>query len=52
MKEKVAVVVTTIHEPTPELQRLAAGCSKYDYDLIVIGDESSPANFELQGCRY
>jgi len=52
MKEKVAVVVTTINEPTPGLHKLAATCSKHEHDLIVIGDESSPATFDLQGCRY
>ncbi|HKZ81780.1 MAG TPA: STELLO glycosyltransferase family protein [Pyrinomonadaceae bacterium] len=51
MKDKVAVVVTSINEPTPALQKLAAGCSKHGYELIVVGDEGSP-EFKLDGCRY
>ena len=52
MKDNVALVITTIAAPTEAMRQLAAGCVKHDYDLIVVGDESSPANFELEGCRF
>jgi hypothetical protein len=52
MKEKVAVVVTTINEPTAAMRQLAAGCIKHGYDLVVIGDESGPGTFDLEGCRF
>lgn len=52
MNEKIAVVVTSINEPTPALQKLAAGCVKHGYELIVVGDEASPPTFRLEGSRF
>ena len=52
MEEKVAVVVTTINEPSEAMRQLAAGCIQHGYDLIAIGDESGPAKFDLEGCRF
>src|SRR2546426_1101262 len=52
MEEKVAVVVTTIAEPHSMLWQLAQGCKQNNYQLIVIGDEASPAGFALDGCRF
>ena len=51
-KEKVALVVTTIAPPNENLERLARGCRENDYDFIVIGDEASPRDFFLEGCRF
>ena len=51
-KEKVALVVTTIAPPNENLERLARGCRENDYDFIVIGDETSPSDFSLEGCRF
>lgn len=53
MKEKVAVVVTSIAGPGNEvLQGLARGCRERGHDFIVIGDRASPPGFELEGCRF
>lgn len=47
-----AIVVTTINPPTPALQTLAAGAPKLDARLVIIGDDKSPADFELPGADY
>ena len=52
MEEKIALVVTSIAEPNEVLRTLALGCQAKGYDFIVIGDVASPANFELEGCRF
>lgn len=52
MEEKVAVVVTSIAKPNGPLRQLASGCRQKGYEFIVIGDEASPATFELEGCRF
>src|SRR5207237_5227381 len=31
---------------------LSRGCQERGYQFIVIGDESSPADFRLDGCRF
>ena len=52
MKEKIALVVTSIAEPNEVLKTLALGCQAKGYDFIVIGDVASPADFQLEGCRF
>lgn len=52
MENKVAVVVTSINQPSQALQLVAEGCRRLGYDFIVIGDEASPAEFPLDGCRF
>lgn len=52
MDDKVAIVVTTINGPGPALQSIAEGCRRRGYRFIVVGDEASPAEFSLAGCRY
>jgi hypothetical protein len=49
---RACLVITSIAEPTPALQALAAASRDRDFDLIVIGDEASPASFELEGCDF
>jgi hypothetical protein len=51
-KEKVALVVTTIASPNPTLETLARGCVEHGWEFIVIGDESSPRDFYIEGCRF
>jgi hypothetical protein len=46
------LVVTSIAEPTPPLKALAAGARAHDFDFLVVGDEGSPARFELDGCDF
>lgn len=52
MKDKTALVVTSIAAPNAVLQALARGCVEYGLEFIVIGDEASPAAFKLDGCRF
>ena len=52
MKDKVAVIITSIHKPSEALQCVAEGCKREGYQFIVIGDEASPADFSLEGCRF
>ena len=51
-KEHVAVIVTTIAAPNRNLEALARGCRENDYQFIVVGDEASPPDFHLEGCRF
>ncbi|MGI9165179.1 MAG: STELLO glycosyltransferase family protein [Pyrinomonadaceae bacterium] len=52
MPDKAALVVTSISAPNAVLNALARGCQENDIQFIVIGDEPSPANFQLEGCRF
>ena len=52
MKENLAVVVTSISGPNRTLQALASGCQEHAHQFIVIGDESSPSDFNLDGCEF
>lgn len=45
-------MITSIAEPTPALQALAAASQRHGFDFILIGDEASPASFELEGCDF
>lgn len=47
-----AIVVTTINSPTPALRELAAGAPRLGAGLIIVGDETSPADFDLAGADY
>jgi hypothetical protein len=52
MKETIALVLTSIAKPNEVLRLLAEGCLENGFRFIVIGDESSPPEFELEGCRF
>jgi len=52
MKDKTALVVTSIARPNEILRALARGCAENGYDFIVIGDEASPPDFEIDGCDF
>jgi hypothetical protein len=52
MKDKTALIVTSIAPPNAVLQTLAHGCLQHDIDFIVIGDVASPTDFKLEGCRF
>ena len=52
MKDKTALVVTSIAPPNPVLRVLAQGCLERGIDFIVIGDLASPPEFKLEGCRF
>ena len=47
-----AVVVTTISAPNAILRAIAEGATAAGHDFIAIGDEKSPADFQLDGCDF
>jgi hypothetical protein len=52
MREKTALILTSISAPNAVLRSLAAGATQHDVEFIVIGDEKSPRDFDLDGCRF
>jgi hypothetical protein len=52
VRPRTSLVVTTIAGPTPALAALAAGAAEHGTDFVLIGDEASPAGFELSGADY
>ncbi|MDT4896041.1 MAG: hypothetical protein QOH25_1118 [Acidobacteriota bacterium] len=52
MKNKTALIVTSIAPPNAVLRTLAEGCLEQGIEFIVIGDEPSPKDFQLEGCRF
>lgn len=52
MDGRTCLVVTSIAEPNGALRALAAAASQSGFEFIVIGDEPSPATFELAGCDF
>jgi hypothetical protein len=47
-----SLVVTSIAAPNRALRSLAAGAVENSFRFYVIGDVSSPAVFELEGCQF
>ena len=47
-----SAVVTTIQKPTASLQSFCKAISDLGGELIVVGDEKSPTEFELDRCLY
>jgi hypothetical protein len=52
MTESITLVVTSIAKPNAVLHQLAEGCREHGYSFILIGDEPSPPDFQLEGCRF
>lgn len=52
MPEKTALIVTSIAAPNAVLRALASGCREHGWQFIVIGDVPSPADFQLDDCRF
>jgi STELLO glycosyltransferases len=50
--DKIAIVVTSIGAPNAMMQSLADGCREKNYQFIVIGDEASPPDFQLEDCDF
>ncbi len=46
------LVITSIAGPDAALSALASAARRHDFDFILIGDEASPADFELDGADY
>jgi hypothetical protein len=52
MKDKTALIVTSIAPPNAVLRSLAEGCLRQEMEFIVIGDLASPPDFRLEGCHF
>jgi hypothetical protein len=52
MRADERLVITSIARPTPALKALAAASRRTGFDFILIGDDASPASFELEGCDF
>jgi hypothetical protein len=49
---KTALVITSISSPNPAIRACAEGSGERGFDFILVGDVSSPAHFDLNGCDY
>ena len=47
-----AVIITSIAPPTATLREIAQGAVAAGFNFILIGDDKSPSNFELEGCDF
>ncbi|MBE8232816.1 MAG: DUF288 domain-containing protein [Endozoicomonadaceae bacterium] len=53
MQDKISLVITSITPPSlPSLQNIVKQCIQHHRPLIIIGDELSPNDFQLEGCDY
>ncbi|MDX6692861.1 MAG: hypothetical protein QOF02_464 [Blastocatellia bacterium] len=52
MTENTALIVTSIAAPNAVLRALAQGCHEHGFQFVVIGDERSPSDFQLEDCRF
>lgn len=50
--KNVSIVVTTIAKPNDVLKEIAQKSKRSGYRFIIVGDESSPPDFFLEGCEY
>lgn len=49
---KISLVVTSIFQPNKSLRALAEGAMKNGWKFIIVGDVSSPKDFQLTGSDY
>lgn len=47
-----SLVITSINPPNAALRELAAGCIEHGWGFVLAGDSKSPADFNLEGCRF
>ncbi len=52
MKSKTAIVVTSISGPNRSLKSIARESLDRGHHFMVIGDVSSPSDFQIQGCDF
>ncbi|HKR03024.1 MAG TPA: STELLO glycosyltransferase family protein [Bacteroidia bacterium] len=52
MKERKALVITSIFAPNDALKQFAEGCAERKIHFIVVGDSKSPQDFNLKGCDF
>lgn len=49
---KVSIVITSIFHPNKALLTLAEGAKKNNWELLIVGDVSSPKDFKMGGATY
>jgi len=49
---KTSLVITTINSPNQILHELSCGGASRGWDVVIVGDRSSPRNFHIEGSRY
>lgn len=52
MKNKFAVVITSINYPTQAIVNIAKKRRDIAFDFIVVGDHKSPQDFQISHCRF
>lgn len=52
MMNEPHLIVTSIYRPNPIMQALAQGATSNGWKLIVVGDVTSPMDFQLQGAQF
>jgi hypothetical protein len=52
MNKKRALVITSISSPNKAMKSFAEGALETGTDFWVIGDQRSPKEFNLEGCRF
>jgi len=52
MNRPTALVITSISPPNPVLRSFVEGCTEHGIRFILIGDRTSPQEFELEGCDF
>lgn len=52
MKNKTAIIITSINAPNRAMQMFAEGAREHEMNFYVIGDTKSPDDFQLEGCNY
>lgn len=50
--DQYAIVITTINHPTRAVIEIARGASKLEAQLILVGDQNSPTDFNQPGAMY
>lgn len=49
---KTSLVITSISAPNKILKEFAKGCLAHNWDYILIGDNATPADFEIRNCNF
>lgn len=52
MEDNISIVITSVSSPNKAMNEFANCCKKMGYTFIVIGDESSPKDFSINGCEF
>jgi hypothetical protein len=52
MEEKYGIVITTINHPTKAVKEISLKAGKLDAQVVLIGDQKSPTDFQQPGALY